>query len=174
MSVAAKACGSLANGLAGLVASEVRVLHQRLLGRLMTAYARLLVAQPWHWGDTWSWWRATESDWTNQRLVLCLLGIALLQLRAMTARLLHRVAAGVLRRVIGSICSMHTRWYRILLILLVALRWLWASIVAAGGQLLFNGCHGRGILLVILLVSWCWGVGISSSSHRRSVSQRSC
>ena len=46
MSVAAEACGCLANSLAGLVAFEVRVLHQWLLGRLMTAYARLLVAQP--------------------------------------------------------------------------------------------------------------------------------
>ena len=46
MTVADKACGSLANGLVGLVAPEVRVLHQRLLGGLMTTYAGLLVAQP--------------------------------------------------------------------------------------------------------------------------------
>ena len=69
---------------------------------------------------------------------------------------------------------MNSRRYRILLILLIALWRPWASIVAASGQLLFNWCHSRGILLVILLVSWCWWVGISSSSHRRSVSQRSC
>lgn len=92
----------------------------------------------------------------------------------MIARLLHRVADGILGRVAGGICSMHTRWYRILLILLITFRWLWASTVAACGQLLLDRCHSRGILLVILLVSWRWWVGISSPSHRRSVGQRSC
>lgn len=46
MSVADEACRSLTNGLVGLVAPEVRVLHHRLLGGLMTTYAGLLVAQP--------------------------------------------------------------------------------------------------------------------------------
>jgi hypothetical protein len=52
MSVADEARCSLTNGLVGLVAPEVRVLHHRLLGGLMTANAGLLVAQPGHRGDT--------------------------------------------------------------------------------------------------------------------------
>jgi len=46
VTVADEARGSLTNGLVGLVAPEVRVLHQWLLGGLVTAYAGLLVTQP--------------------------------------------------------------------------------------------------------------------------------